>query len=70
MRATDNGSPALFATGTITILLSNLNEQIVMLDQGPITVNENTPNGTIVGQIVTSDPDNVNAPIQWTVVRH
>ncbi|HEY0981596.1 cadherin domain-containing protein [Schlesneria sp.] len=64
VRATDNGSPALFATGTITILLSNLNEQIVMLDQGPITVNENTPNGTIVGQIVTSDPDNANAPIQ------
>lgn len=64
IRATDDGSPALFATGTMTILLSNLNEQIVMLDQGPFTVNENTPNGTIVGQIVTTDPDNVNSPVQ------
>ena len=61
VRATDNGSPALFATGTITIILSNLNEQIVMLDQGPFLVNENTPNGTIVGQVVTTDPDNVNS---------
>ena len=63
IKATDNGNPALFATGTFTINITNLNEQIVMLNQS-FSVNENTPNGTIIGQIVTTDPDNVVSPVQ------
>ena len=63
IKATDNGNPALFATGTFTINITNLNEQIVLLNQS-FSVNENTPNGTIIGQIVTTDPDNVISPIQ------
>ena len=63
IKATDNGTPALFATGSITINVTNLNEQIVILDQS-FRCNENTPNGTIIGQIVTRDPDNAVTQIQ------
>lgn len=65
VKATDNGSPALIATATVTINITNLNEQIVMLDQS-FTVNENTPNGIVVGQIITSDPDNIVSQVQGT----
>jgi len=63
IKATDNGTPALFATGTFTINVTNLNEQIVMLDQS-FNVNENTPNGTIIGTITTTDPDNEVTQVQ------
>ena len=66
VKATDNGSPALFTTANITINLNNLNEQIAMLDQS-FTCNENTPNGTIIGQIVTTDPDNIVTKTQGTL---
>lgn len=65
VKATDNGNPALFTTGKVTINITNLNEQIVMLDQS-FSLNENTPNGTVIGQIITSDPDNQVSSIQGT----
>lgn len=58
VEVTDNGSPSpLSATGTFTINLLEVNQQIVMLNQN-FTVNAGTPNGTIIGQVVTTDPDN------------
>ena len=61
VKATDNGTPPLSTTGSVTINIQNVNEQIVMLNQ-LFTVNENTPNGTVIGQILTTDPDNAAIP--------
>lgn len=56
VRATDNGTGNLYAQATITVNLSNVNENPVMANQS-FSVAQNAANGTIVGTIVASNPD-------------
>lgn len=56
VQVTDNGSPALSSTATVTVNLTNLNEQPVIAPQQFI-VEENSNAGTLVGTVVASDPD-------------
>jgi hypothetical protein len=54
--ATDNGTPALSGSNTITINLTNVNEAPVVNDQ-TFTVSGNAVNGAVVGTIAAADPD-------------
>jgi len=54
--ATDNGTPSRSASGQITINLRDLNERPLLAAQS-FGVNENSANGTVVGQVVASDVD-------------
>ncbi|HUS47176.1 MAG TPA: cadherin repeat domain-containing protein, partial [Phycisphaerae bacterium] len=54
VRVTDTGS--LTNTATVTINLSNVNETPVVNDQ-VFSVNENSPNGTVVGTVAAGDVD-------------
>lgn len=56
VRATDNGSPALSATGTINISVLDANEPPVM-NPASFTLAENSATGTVVGTVTASDPD-------------
>lgn len=55
--ATDNGTPALTGFGTVTIRLGNVNEPPV-IDPQTMSVPENSANGTLVGTVTATDPDN------------
>jgi hypothetical protein len=52
----DNGTISLSSQATITITLSDVNE-IPQIGNQTFTLNENSPNGTLVGNVVASDPD-------------
>jgi predicted outer membrane repeat protein len=52
----DFGEPSLSSTSTITIHIGDVNEQPTAPDQ-ELTVAENTANGTVVGAVQASDPD-------------
>jgi len=52
----DSGTPQEVTTGTITINLSDVNETPVISD-ATFTLDENTQNGTVVGQVLLNDPD-------------
>ncbi|MDZ4689057.1 MAG: cadherin repeat domain-containing protein, partial [Planctomycetaceae bacterium] len=54
----DNGSPANSRTQTITVNIANLNEAPSFLAPTTFTIQENRPNGTVVGTVITSDPEN------------
>jgi hypothetical protein len=56
IRATDNGSPALSGTATVTINLTNVNEAPVVT-AATFSLAENSANGTAVGTVSASDPD-------------
>ncbi len=56
VQVTDSGTPAQSGTGVITINLTNVNEAPVV-DPATFTVNENSPNGTIVGTVTFTDQD-------------
>jgi VCBS repeat-containing protein len=53
---TDNGTPNLSDTGTITVNLTDLNEAPVAND-ATFSVAENSPNGTAVGTVTATDQD-------------
>ncbi|HLN53778.1 MAG TPA: cadherin domain-containing protein [Lentimicrobium sp.] len=46
----------LSSSATVTINVTNVNENPVIEDQG-FNVNENSPTGTLIGNIIASDPD-------------
>lgn len=54
--ATDNGSPSLSTSATVTVAITDVNERPTILDQN-FTVAENAANGTVVGTVVASDID-------------
>jgi hypothetical protein len=55
---TDNGSPNLNDTATITINVNNVNEAPVVNAAGPFTIQENLANATTVGTPITfTEPD-------------
>lgn len=56
VRVTDNGTGNLWAQATVTVQLSNVNENPAISNQG-FSVLQNAANGTIVGTVVASDPD-------------
>jgi len=58
VKAQDNGSPANSRTQTITVNIANLNEAPNFLAPTTFTIQENRPNGTVVGTVITSDPEN------------
>ena len=56
IRATDNGSPALWDQKTVTILLTDVNENPAISNQS-FAVNSYSATGTLVGSVIASDPD-------------
>jgi ELWxxDGT repeat protein len=56
IQATDDGSPALSSSATITVNLTNVNEAPVV-DAAKFSVWDNSSNGTRVGLVTASDPD-------------
>jgi VCBS repeat-containing protein len=57
VQATDNGSPALSDTDTITVNLTNANDAPVV-NAATFSLAENSANGTSVGTVTFSDQDN------------
>ncbi len=56
LRATDNGSPALYSQATVTVNVQNVNEAPVISNQAFSAV-QNSTNGTLVGTVVAVNPD-------------
>ncbi len=56
VQVTDNGSPPLSGSATITVNLANANEPPVLADQG-FSIAENSPNATVLGTLAFTDPD-------------
>ena len=56
VQVTDNGSPNLSGTASVTINLTDVNEAPVPTG-GPFSLPENSANGTSVGTVVAGDPD-------------
>ncbi|MBC8115781.1 MAG: cadherin repeat domain-containing protein [Candidatus Saccharimonas sp.] len=54
--ATDNGTPALAGSATVTVNLLNVNESPVVTPRA-FTINENSNNGVVIGTISATDPD-------------
>ncbi|MDQ3914910.1 MAG: cadherin domain-containing protein [Actinomycetota bacterium] len=57
VKAEDNGSPAKFDTGSVTIDLTNVNETPTDIGLSGASVAENEATGTAVGNLSTTDPD-------------
>jgi hypothetical protein len=56
VQVTDNGTPALSGTATVTINLGDVNDSPVV-NPATFSLPENSPNGTNVGTVTFSDPD-------------
>ena len=56
VRVTDNGTGNLWSQATITINILNINEPPVISNQA-FSIAQNLPNGTLVGTVQASDPD-------------
>jgi hypothetical protein len=66
-QVTDNGNPALTQTGQLTINVSDVNEEPVFAGTPfTFTVDENSSNGSVVGTIHATDPDN-GQTVQYTI---
>ncbi|MCK4662323.1 MAG: cadherin domain-containing protein [Bacteroidales bacterium] len=59
VEVTDNFSPAMSDTATITINLYNVNEPPV-IDDYTFTIDENSPYETLVGTVTAIDPENIS----------
>src|SRR5207248_3060248 len=53
----DDGTPSLSDSATITVNLNNVNEVAVFNSNGPFSLNENSAAGTAVGSVTATDPD-------------
>jgi hypothetical protein len=62
---TDSGSPSYNYTGYVQVRIANVNEQPTNISLNGTEVFEDSCNGTVVGTLVVSDPDNANGHIQW-----
>lgn len=67
VQVTDNGTPALSSSATVTINLTNVNEAPTVGPAGPFTVAENSANGTVVGSVPSADPD-VGDTLTYSIV--
>jgi uncharacterized delta-60 repeat protein len=61
----DSGTPSQSSTGTVSIAITDVNESPVMADQ-TFEFDENPANGSIVGTMVASDPDQ-GQQLTWTI---
>jgi parallel beta-helix repeat protein len=67
VQVTDNGTGNLFDDATITInLIQSTNQPPVILNQS-FTVNEHSPDGTIAGTVVASDP-NAGQTLNFSII--
>lgn len=57
VRVSDGGLPVMFDTETIPIQLTNVNEAPAIAANQSFSVNESSPNATVVGTVAASDPD-------------
>ena len=56
VEATDNGSPVLSGSASVTVNLNNVNEPPAP-SGGPFSIDENSANSTVVGTVAANDPD-------------
>jgi len=64
--ATDSGNPALSYMESFTITVNDINEPPVVDDQA-FSVDENSPNDTVVGLVAASNPD-IGDSITYTII--
>jgi len=64
--ATDSGNPALSYIESFTITVNDINEPPVVDDQA-FSVDENSPNDTVVGTVAATDPD-IGDSITYTII--
>lgn len=62
----DNGTPKLSSVAPITIQILDVNETPTA-SNGSFTIQENRPNGTVVGTVLASDPD-AGQTLQYQIV--
>lgn len=67
VRATDNGSPALYAQATITIVVSQQGNQAPLIDNQTFTATAYASNGTVIGNIAAKDPDE-NQTLTFSII--
>ncbi|HUQ71611.1 MAG TPA: cadherin domain-containing protein [Planctomycetaceae bacterium] len=58
VQATDDGDPVASTTQIVTVNINDLNEPPGFLPPTSFTISENRPVGYVVGNVVTSDPEN------------
>lgn len=63
VKAADSGTPSLFDTAIVTIFITDQNEQVDIAPQ-TLSVVENSPSGTVVGTVASSDPDDNDGIVQ------
>ncbi|MGV8114402.1 MAG: cadherin domain-containing protein [Lentimicrobium sp.] len=61
VQVTDNGSPALSASATVTVELNDINEAPVIAQGQAFQVDEHVPALTQVGNVMAADPDSGQA---------
>jgi hypothetical protein len=59
LTCTDNGTPAMALVQMVLLHVLNRNEAPLTIQLSGAEVRENTPTGTIVGILTTTDPDNI-----------
>lgn len=62
VRVVDGGTPALSATQTVTIHVTDVNESPSITAGQSFSIVENAPNSTLVGTVAATDPD-ASAPL-------
>ncbi|MFH1119554.1 MAG: cadherin domain-containing protein [Bacteroidota bacterium] len=65
VRASDNGTPALWSEQLNTIQVNDVNEQPVINNQG-FTAASFAPNGTLIGTVIATDPD-LNQTLTYSI---
>lgn len=58
VRVTDNGIPALFSQAIVTITVEPTGNQPPVIANQTFNTTANLPNGTFIGTVLASDPDN------------
>ena len=61
VQVTDTGAPPQSSAATVTVTVGDVNEAPVINGQA-FSVDERSPNGTVVGTVVASDPDEGQTP--------
>jgi hypothetical protein len=69
VRSTDSGRPPLHVDKSFTVMITDVNEAPSLVWLASSKVNENSPIGTTVGSLQTTDPDNkrqrqIQSPVQ------
>ncbi|KAF0195991.1 MAG: cadherin [Bacteroidetes bacterium] len=67
VRATDNGSPVLWAQAAVTITATPAANIAPVITNQVFSVNENSVNGTLIGTIAASDP-NAGQTLTYSIV--